>query len=79
MFIYFITSFCFIKYGPCCFICLNIVFFHLFVQLPSLGVWLLAANKLHKYILTEASDTTPGQPFTILKNMLDVSMRFSEK
>ncbi|XP_059178567.1 nonsense-mediated mRNA decay factor SMG8-like [Physella acuta] len=47
-------------------------------ELPTLGVWLLAANKLHKYILTEASDTTPGQPFTILKNMLDVSMRFSE-
>ncbi|CAL1543691.1 unnamed protein product [Lymnaea stagnalis] len=47
-------------------------------ELPNLGTWLQVANGMHKYFLSEENDTTPAHPLATLKNLLDISMRFSE-
>ncbi|KAH9504385.1 Protein smg8 [Bulinus truncatus] len=47
-------------------------------ELPSLGTWLNVANGMHSYYLIDSIDPVPSHPFSTLKNLLDISMRFSE-
>ncbi|KAH9504392.1 hypothetical protein Btru_063476 [Bulinus truncatus] len=48
-------------------------------MLPSLGTWLNVANSMHSYYLIDSIDPVPSHPFSTLRNLPDISMRFSEK
>ncbi|KAI8796259.1 protein smg8 [Biomphalaria glabrata] len=47
-------------------------------ELPNLATWLNVANSMHSYYLSESQDSGTSQMFSTLKNLLDISMRFSE-
>ncbi|GFO14058.1 protein smg8 [Plakobranchus ocellatus] len=47
-------------------------------QLPDLDTWLQVANKMHEFFFSEAYSNVTSQPFTLLRNSLDISTRFSE-
>ncbi|KAK3784339.1 hypothetical protein RRG08_017913 [Elysia crispata] len=47
-------------------------------ELPQLGTWLHVANKMHDFFFSEAYSNVTAQPFSLFRNSLDISTRFSE-
>ncbi|RUS78116.1 hypothetical protein EGW08_014124 [Elysia chlorotica] len=47
-------------------------------ELPQLGTWLRVANKMHDFFFSEAYSNVTAHPFSLFRNSLDISTRFSE-
>ncbi|GFS04651.1 protein smg8-like [Elysia marginata] len=47
-------------------------------ELPQLGTWLQVANKMYDFFFSETYSNVTAQPFSLFRNSLDISTRFSE-